>query len=139
MLRISLCLVLLCLGSFAVGCAEENGVKTVPVTGTITVNGMPVRGIHVKFAPESGDRPSVANTDESGTYRAQFLKDQYGVVPGPCQVKLLYAVGEAGTNYLPKEYSDSSGKHPELSIVIPEDGYVFDYDIDYNGKLPPQN
>ncbi|WDI42302.1 carboxypeptidase-like regulatory domain-containing protein [Bremerella sp. P1] len=122
------------------GCADDSGIKTAPVTGTITVNGKPVPGVHVEIAPVSGDRPSVANTDENGQFKAQFLKDQFGVVPGPCVVKISYIVGAAMVNYLPKNLSDGATEIPELNIVVPKEGLVFDYDVQYaKGELPPQN
>ncbi|MBI1249584.1 hypothetical protein GC197_17305 [bacterium] len=140
MLRNTLHLLLPFLTVLLVGCSNSSGVTTAPVTGTITVNGKPVRGIHVEVAPVSGDRPSVANTDENGKFRAQFLKDQYGVVPGPAVVKISYIVGMGMVNKLPKDLSVGAADIPELNIEIPPEGLVFDYDVKYKGgDLPPQN
>lgn len=118
------------------GCGGS-GITTVPVTGTITVNGEPVQGLYLQFAPGSGDRPSIAGTDENGNYRAQFLKNQYGVTPGPCVVKISYMVGESMVNYLPKEFNEDAANNPELNIEVPPGGIVFDYDVKFKGKLPP--
>ena len=81
---------LMCLG-MAVGClagcgGADDGFAYQPVSGVVTVDGEPVAGLTVSFAPqtaalESG-RPSVATTDEEGRYVAKTLDGVVGAAVG---------------------------------------------------------
>jgi hypothetical protein len=127
------CLVLLFGG--LVGCG--NRIPTASVTGTITINGKPVEGIEVQFVPEAKVRPSIGMTDAQGRYRAEFLTTQSGVVLGPCVVQLSIYRGESMKNYLPKKYNEESASNPEFNLNVVEGGITFDYDIKYDGEIPP--
>lgn len=80
----------LCL--FAAGCGDQ-GLNTVPVSGTITWNGEPLScgpkspGT-VTFQPTSGasGRLAVGNIDDSGEYQLTTFKPGDGVAPGEYQV-----------------------------------------------------
>ena len=119
------------------GCGGT-GIPTASVTGKITINGEPVQGIEVTFVPAAKIRPSVGLTDAQGRYKAQFVSRQSGVALGPGVAKFsIYRGGNYMHNYLPVAFNDDAEKKPELNLDITEGGIVFDYDIKYNGKIPP--
>lgn len=119
------------------GCGPASGIPTADVRGTITVKGKPVEGIQVKFVPQAQVRPSVSLTDKNGNYKAQFVSRQSGVVLGPCVVEFSVFRGDSPKNYLPKEFNEEAHKNPEFHLDITEAGLKFDYDIDYDGEIPP--
>ncbi len=139
-MNLKLTLSLLTIGLFVAtlsGCGGSN-VPTAAVTGTITINGEPAKGVSLQFAPKSGDRASVALTEADGTYRAQFVKNQTGVALGPCVVKFFIYRGESGRNYLPKEFNDNAAANPDFNIDIPPGGTTFDYDLKFDGEYPEE-
>ncbi len=46
----------------------EGGLDTIPVTGTVTLDGSPLAGARVSFSPKGGGRAAVGLTDESGRF-----------------------------------------------------------------------
>jgi hypothetical protein len=118
------------------GCSKPK-IPTGEVTGKITINGKPVPGIYVTFVPQERIRPAVGKTDAEGNYRAQLLAKQSGVPLGPCVAQFSLYHGDATRNYLPARFNEEASKNPELNLNVTEDGLVFDYDIKYDGELPP--
>lgn len=74
-----------------IGCgSEEDRFKLVPVTGTVTLNGKPLAGATVSFAPVSGNvsnTPGVDSTGPAGNYKLMF-KGRSGVAPGKYKVSI---------------------------------------------------
>lgn len=133
-LRHTLPMALLAVACLAMGCGGS-GIETADVSGTITLNGVPVKGIVVSFVPEAKMRPSTGETDADGKYTARFTKSQSGVVPGPCVVKFAYYRGDTVVNSLPPEWSEKAAENPDLNVTVPAGGLTFDYDIQHDGKL----
>jgi hypothetical protein len=78
-----------------VGCAdsEEDNVKLVKVTGTITDNGKPLAGVLVSFLPAAGSpsfAPASAESGSDGSY-APYYKNRAGVAPGKYKVTVAPA------------------------------------------------
>jgi hypothetical protein len=40
-------------------------------------------------------------------------------------------------NYLPKQFNENAADNPQFHLDIPKEGLVFDYDIPYDGEIPP--
>jgi hypothetical protein len=118
------------------GCSKPK-IATGEVTGKITINGKPVPGLYVSFVPKEKVRPAMGKTDATGHYRAQLLAKQTGVPLGPCVAQFLLYHGDGNRNYLPAKFNEEASKIPELNLNVTEDGLVFDYDIKYDGELPP--
>jgi|JI7StandDraft_1071085.scaffolds.fasta_scaffold343435_1 hypothetical protein len=127
------CTVLLLAGISGCG----NTIPTASVSGTITINGKPVQGIEVQFVPEAKVRPSIGMTDADGKYKAEFLTTQSGVALGPCVVQMSIYRGESMKNYLPKKFNEESANNPEFQLDVVKGGIKFDYDIKYDGEIPP--
>ncbi len=90
-----LCLLCLLLAAFA-GCpGSGTGVDTVAVTGTVTLDGQPVEGANVAFAPKSADGKAAAGaTDASGRFTLTTIEAGDGAVPGSYGVTITKAAGQ---------------------------------------------
>ncbi len=98
------------LAVFAVGCGDGVKVpKTVPVTGTVTLDGKPVDGASVNLISEEGNITSSGQSDASGKFTLTTIigsKSVPGAVPGKhkvCVVKTSSSGGAAPTSSDPKE------------------------------------
>ncbi len=40
-------------------------------------------------------------------------------------------------NYLPAKFNAEAENDADLNLEVTKDGVVFDYDIKFNGKIPP--
>lgn len=118
------------------GCGKP-AIPTGEVSGTITINGKPAPGLLISFVPQEKIRPAMAKTDTAGHYRAQFLAKQTGVPLGSCVVQFKLHHGDGMRNYLPAKFNEQAVKNPELNLNVTDEGLVFDYDIKYDGELPP--
>ncbi len=75
----------------AVGCGGgASSVKTVPVRGKVTLDGKPVEGATVQFAPEegSGGRAASGLTKSDGTFELTTVGGGAGAVPGKYKVAI---------------------------------------------------
>ncbi|MDR2704267.1 MAG: carboxypeptidase-like regulatory domain-containing protein [Planctomycetaceae bacterium] len=101
-----------------IGC--NSGPNTASVSGVVTIDGEPVQGVHLKFSPKSGERPSVGYTNERGEYTLLFTQDQKGCIPGEHVVTInAYRDPEnENSQYLPAKYNQSATENPELNIEI---------------------
>lgn len=84
----TVCLMLL----FAVGCGASSEFEMVPVSGTITLDGQPLEGAEVVFAPKQIDKQaavgpaSIGTTDAAGNYMLKTTKGLEGAVVGEHKV-----------------------------------------------------
>jgi len=71
------------------GCGtDEDHIKLVRVTGTITQNGKPLAGADVSFVPDTGNKDTTPGVDQSGPeggYMVRY-KGRNGVAPGKYKV-----------------------------------------------------
>jgi len=121
----------------SLGCSNSPEIPTGEVSGTITINGVPTEGVSLAFVPDAAIRPSLATTDSQGKYKARFVSTQSGVALGPCVVELSIFRGNSPKNFLPKEFNVHAAKNPDFHLDISENGLTFDYDIIYDGEIPP--
>jgi len=75
---------LVVLGLFA-GCSQS---ETVPVTGTVMLDGQPAANADVIFTPTKG-RVASGHTDASGRFTLSTLKPDDGAVPGEHKVTVV--------------------------------------------------
>jgi len=128
-----------CAVLFLLGCGGEdpwkkNRPKTVPASGTVTLNGKPLVDAQVVLVPTTGSTGCSGKSGDKGTFELAAFAPDPGVVPGSYKVmivksefpnspdpnapennKALYA-----KLLVPKKYTDpeTSG----LSVDIPEAG-----------------
>ena len=72
-----------------VGCGSKHS-ATVPVTGTVTLDGQPLAGVGVLFSPQSTGRPAHGMTDASGNFSLQtYDVPGDGAIPGTYLVAII--------------------------------------------------
>lgn len=78
---------------FFLGCGQS---ETVPVTGTVTLNGQPATEAEVLFTPSKG-RMASGQTDAAGKFTLSTNKPGDGAVPGDHKVTIVqyYPPGKA--------------------------------------------
>ncbi len=125
------CLALLVLLALAAaGCGP--GVGTVPVRGTVLVDGEPVSGVTVQFSPVTGERPSTGFTDGSGQFVLRYNKDIAGVLPGRQNVTFSWYAEEPDQKPTPGQaaliatHGDQRGKPYEVEISGPTESLVIE-------------
>ena len=137
----------LALGMFP-GCGGGSGVKTVPVTATVTYNGKPVSGAAIGFSPAGGaggpaapkapgekvtpqSMPHGAHgiTDASGKAKMWTIEPGDGVQPG----SYLVTIEKAGKDDVPAKYA----KKNDLTFTAKEGGpTTVTFDLKDDGAAP---
>ncbi|MCG6157683.1 hypothetical protein [Rubinisphaera margarita] len=76
------------------GGGSDDGIQTLPVAGTVTLNGQPLAEAIIQFQPQNGEgRSSAGRTDETGRFELLFDSDREGALPGEHRV-MITAVRE---------------------------------------------
>ena len=117
-------------------CSSQRGTPgCVPAAGIVTLNGVPVEGAGISFAPQPGNpnaQSAFATTDQSGAFVVTTTKQGDGMQSGEyiVMVKKTTVTGEKSStgggddrqvvNHLPPKYAhkDTSG----LTVTIPPNG-----------------
>lgn len=73
------------------GCGGSDLPELVPLTGTVSLAGKPLKDAQVLFQPEGG-RPSFAYTDEDGEFELHYMEGTPGVKAGPGKIAISTAV-----------------------------------------------
>jgi hypothetical protein len=74
----------------AAGCGGQG--RPVKVEGVVTLDGQPLSGATVTFAPAEGGRPASGRTDADGSFRLTTFRSDDGALPG--EYKVIIVVGE---------------------------------------------
>jgi hypothetical protein len=119
-----------------VGCGPS-GPAMVKVSGTVTLDGAPVEGAAVMFAPAAAGRPAQGTTDATGNFQLTTDKAGDGAQEGEYEVTVAgvrtvgAAVNPDGTSgdpsqyreewFLPKKYArrDTSGLRQTVTKEMP--------------------
>lgn len=118
---------------------------TVPVSGTVKLDGELIEGAVVTFIPTGGTKgiECVGRTDESGTYSPQQIRGAEGVPPGTYKVVISRYLrngkpivdddpaGGAGgimIDSLPPKYSNQS--MTKLTANVAADGSAIDFELE---------
>jgi len=92
------CLILFCCVPLVLsGCGPANPFGTVPVTGTITVNGEPMEGVSISFTPadESG-MTAYGMTIADGTFQLTTGGAPFGTGAKPGSYRVTFSKVDAG-------------------------------------------
>jgi hypothetical protein len=81
-------LALLCCVATLAGCSP-GGPALGKVSGRVTLDGQPVAKAAVTFVPQTGGRPAMAVTDDSGQYKLDSSTDKAGVPTGTYSVTVI--------------------------------------------------
>lgn len=130
--------------AFAVGC-QGDGIRLVPIQGTVTIKGKPLDNATIQFTPTPGVQSpgGVGISDGNGSFTVIGSRmGGKGLVPGEYRVSVLRAVGADGlplTNDVSGHVSQDSYESiprryttPEtspLTAVVPPQGGPLSIDI----------
>ncbi len=79
------------------GCEPESlrdGPEMVKVSGTLTLDGEPVAGAHIRFSPEGKGPAAFAETDTRGRYQLRTFDPGDGAIPGKYRISVTKEVTE---------------------------------------------
>jgi|SRR4051794_20448971 hypothetical protein len=117
-----------------IGCAKSD---TVPVTGTVVLNGQPAENAEVMFNPKGAGRMATGYTDASGRFKLSTAKPNDGAAPGEYVVTLgehytdkappLPPLGQSLPMRFPQQYGDPA-KSPLTANI--ERGKTNDFKFD---------
>lgn len=72
-----------------VGCGRVDGPQVADVSGTVTLDGQPLPGVNIQFAPDGpGGSPSFGGTNQNGQYRLLFSPTKAGAMLGKHRVEI---------------------------------------------------
>jgi hypothetical protein len=101
------------------GCSES-GPKTVPVKGTLTIDGAPANDVTITFAPLDSSLPTASGPVKNGAFELfSGAQGKPGAVPGKYKVVLAASGGDAEAEAAAYE-SGQSGPPPEPQLPFPE-------------------
>ena len=98
---------LVCADLMLAGCGKTN-LSVAPVSGTVTLDGAPLKAASVTFQPKEGGRPSFGVTNQQGRYTLEYSLNELGAKVGPCTVRITTESrsddGKATKELVPKRY-----------------------------------
>ena len=108
----------LCLVTF-VGCpASQSGPTTVPVKGTLTIDGQPAKDVTIMFNPVDPKNPPASGPVVNGAFELRTGREgKPGAVVGKYKVSL---VAESSTASAGAAYKSAKGAPPKVEKPFPE-------------------
>ncbi|MGC4007383.1 MAG: hypothetical protein QM811_31370 [Pirellulales bacterium] len=102
------------------GCGNAEGL--VPVSGTVTIDGQPLKMGNIRFVPEKG-RPSGGTIDENGRYTMTSRVPGDGVSAGTLMVEVTSNTAKGKTVHwlIPQKYSDYKTSGEKVTVDGPND------------------
>jgi hypothetical protein len=121
------------LSLIAMGCSGE--VEIGQVSGTVTLDGEPLRGIVVNFQPE-GHSPSYAITNSEGKFKLEYKAGVSGAIVGPQGVYLAQLRGDELEELPPdvKKPSQFPKQFLEVFETVEVTGGKNEYDFELTSK-----
>ena len=99
------------------GCSRSDRPPLGTVTGTVTLDGVPLANALVLFTPAGPGRTSLGSTGPDGTYSLTFLRDIMGANLGRHHVRITTATEESGEReLLPAKYHAKSTLTADVAI-----------------------
>ncbi len=104
-----------------VGCSGgPAGPKTVPVSGTVTLDGSPLAGATVTFSPVSGGKAAAGTTDQAGKFELITPGGGAGAVPGSYKVTVTKVEGSEAADAPEDAAPIDEGEQVEVRLLVPE-------------------
>ncbi len=122
-----------CYVLFVVGCGGSDQPELVPVSGKVTLEGVPVSGASVLFQPDAGGRPGTGVTDENGIYHiSSYGQPKDGTVAGVHKVAVIKIGGEGASALAqaapnqadPNALSEMAAPDPNAKAAAPKIDYL---------------
>ena len=117
--------------------ADDGLPKRVPVAGTVTIDGEPLKLGNIKFVPD-GARPSAGEIDENGRYVLTCYDGNDGAVPGTHRVQISAneIISDSKIRWFaPKKYADFRRSGIEVEITEPIDDLAIE--LTWDGREGP--
>jgi hypothetical protein len=114
-----------------VGCGSS-GPELARVSGTVKMDGAPLKDAFVTFTPEQAGRPSFGGTNADGYYDLVYTDTKKGALPGQHTVKVSTYQGanpEAGTKAQPERVPAKYNTKSELKRKVEPGSNTIDIEI----------
>jgi len=115
------------------GCGRGDIPELAPVTGTVTLDGVPFPNAIVYFhtQKEKGGRPAAGTTDAEGKYELVYLEGVKGAHIGMNKVEIVTEwpdgePGEGETEKIPEKYNTKT----TLTAEVKDERNVFDFNLE---------
>jgi len=124
------------------GCGDGK-LATINVSGTVTLDGVPLSGASVNFSPKTSEgHPAYGRTDENGRYKLQtFLGNpDAGTTPGEYLVSIMKTeeVDDSGSgdntappraprSLVPERYTNTNTSG--LTATVTKESTIFNFDL----------
>jgi nicotinamidase-related amidase/type 1 glutamine amidotransferase len=92
----------------------EKRLKTAKVTGHVTLNGQPVAGAVVEFAPREGEHRAAGWTNAEGKFALRTLSREDGALLGPHEVRITRT--HRGEELIPGRYNEQSSLTADVRV-----------------------
>lgn len=113
------------------GCGNGDRPPLGRVSGKVTLDGQPAKGLIIMFSPENG-RPAAATTDNNGNYTLEYSHGVAGAKVGKCRVSFEWPTAQPGAPIAPKY-----GTKSELVADVQPKSNVLNYDITSDQSKKP--
>lgn len=111
------------------GCSQGDRPPLGYVSGTVTIDGEPLRGVIVAYLPDQG-RTAVGTTDENGKYEIEYLQGVKGCKVGPSTIGFMAPTGGSPSHAIPPKYENKS----EFKVDVKAGNNKFDFNLESDGK-----
>ena len=115
----------------ACGCGRGNYPEVATVTGAVTLDGKPLEGAEITFAPTDG-RASSGRTDARGQYALSYTKNIRGAVLGEHRVMIRKVI----ENYSRANSRAAAAIDAKQNALDKATGFIPDDDAPPAGNLP---
>lgn len=111
------------------------------VSGTVTVDGQPMKRVHVQFHPVAGGRPSSGVTDDAGKYELAFTPDAMGAMPGQNRVSvdLLPQYDDDGNELPMEKFLVNKTMEGKTSLEVTNGDNTFDFELVTTDEPPAES
>ena len=114
-----------------IGCGDGRPTR-VPVSGTVTIDGEPLKQGYLRFVPPN-DRPSSGEIDEQGRFTLTCFDEEDGAVLGTHKVAVIAneTLDEVTMKWhAPQHYADYTTSGLEVEITGPTDDLLIELKSD---------
>lgn len=129
-----------CVAFAVVGCGSgsEFAGQTGEVTGTITLDGVPLADAEVTFNPTADDAggSSSGTTDSEGKYELYILAEEKGAWLGEHEVLISKETSDEATEETVQVVPPHYNERTELSATVEEGDNVCDFALESRGYKP---
>lgn len=104
-----------------VGCSGNTGPSTVPVKGTLTIDGQPANNVTITLSPLDSQLPTVSGPVKSGEFQVfAGAQGKPGAAPGKYKVVLTQSAQATSLEDAKAMYSKGASGPPKAKLSFPE-------------------